>query len=43
MVDLSRRQVFKAGAAGAGALMLRGGWPGAVAAEQPLPGREPGI
>ena len=38
MVDLSRRQVFQAGAAGAGALMLRGGWPGAAAAEQPLPG-----
>ena len=38
MVDLSRRQVFQAGAAGAGALMLRGGWPGGAAAEQPLPG-----
>ena len=38
MVDLSRRQVLQAGAAGASALMLRGGWPGAAAAEQPLPG-----
>src|SRR6478609_56587 len=38
MVDLSRRQVLQAGAAGAGALMLRGGWPGSAAAEQPLPG-----
>ena len=38
MVDLSRRQVLQAGAAGASALMLRGGWPGAAAADQPLAG-----
>ncbi|MBE2320921.1 glycoside hydrolase N-terminal domain-containing protein [Solirubrobacter sp. CPCC 204708] len=44
MVDLSRRQVFKAGAAGAGAgaLMLRGGWPGSVQAHGPLPAASTG-
>src|SRR5919197_3128324 len=36
VVDLSRRQLLKAGAAGAGALMLGRLWPGAAASGQPL-------
>lgn len=42
MVDLSRRQVLKAGAAGAGAFVFAGKWPGAAASGQPLAGPSTG-
>jgi hypothetical protein len=42
VVDLSRRQVLKAGAAGAEALVFRGTFPGAAASGQPLAGPSTG-